>query len=142
MMKSLHGVLPSLDLNRARLGFLDLGQHKREDAVLQLGRDLVLVDPARKPEAARIVADVVLGIERLQPLVFGEIQPSVDLENSVFDADVDAALFDPASRSRRSTHRWSHRCRRWVRRRGPESSIPLCSRARASAGPAVPVWSP
>jgi len=27
----------------------------------------------------------ILDIERLQPSVFGEIQPSVDLENSVFD---------------------------------------------------------
>lgn len=69
MIKS-HGMPPSFDLNRARLGFLDLGQHERKHAVLQLGRDPVLINLARKPEASRVVADIVLGIERLKPFVF------------------------------------------------------------------------
>jgi hypothetical protein len=40
------------------------------------------------------VPDVVLGIERLQSLIFGEIQPPIDLENAVFDVDLNAVLVD------------------------------------------------
>jgi len=47
-------IVLSLDLNCARLRFLDLRQDHREHAVLQLSRDLALVDPARKPEAPRL----------------------------------------------------------------------------------------
>src|SRR5919197_6164352 len=74
IMQSLHDYSPSFNLNCARLGLLDLGEHQREHAVLQFGSDLVLVDLARKTEAARIVADVVLVIDRLQTLIFEEIQ--------------------------------------------------------------------
>ena len=40
------------------------------------------------------MADIVLGIEGLQSLVFGEIQSSIDLENAVLDANLHAALLD------------------------------------------------
>src|ERR1700757_2961938 len=90
--ESVHGLLPSVNLNCTRLSFLDLRQHQREHAVFQLGCDLVLIDLARKPEAARIVADVVLGIEGLQALIFGEVQSSIDLENAVFNPNLDTAL--------------------------------------------------
>jgi hypothetical protein len=63
--------LPSFDLNGTRLGFLNLGQHQREHAVFEFRSDLVLVDLAGKAEAARIMADIVLGIEWLQPLISG-----------------------------------------------------------------------
>jgi hypothetical protein len=62
-----------------KLGFLHLGQHQREHAVLQFGADLVLIDLARKAETARVVPDIVFGIERLQVLIFGEIQSTIDL---------------------------------------------------------------
>jgi hypothetical protein len=88
-------VLRLFDLDCPRLGFLDLGQHQGENAVIQLGCDLVLVDLAGEPEAARIVTHVVLGVERLQSLIFGEIQPALDFENAVLDADIDAVFIDP-----------------------------------------------
>src|SRR6059058_1312205 len=92
LAKSLHGLPPSANSNCTRLGFFELRQHEREHAVLQVGADLALIDLARKPETARIMADVVFGIERLQALIFGKIQSPVDLENAVLNANLDAAL--------------------------------------------------
>ena len=41
-----------------------LGQHKRHDAVPELGADPLLLNLAGKPEAARVMADVILGVQR------------------------------------------------------------------------------
>src|ERR1700720_963612 len=84
----------SLHLDRSRLGLLGLRQHEREDAVLELGSDLALIDLARKMEASRIMTDVVLRIERLQSLILGQIKSPFDLENAVLDPDIDVAFLD------------------------------------------------
>src|SRR5215831_11092950 len=60
--------------NFARLGLFGLRQYECDHAVvLHLGADLTLVDPIGNLETARIVADVVFGVDRLHSLIFGEV---------------------------------------------------------------------
>src|SRR5271166_1820242 len=80
------------DLSRDRL--LCLLQRQGQDAVIELGADLLLVDLVRQRKRAGEVADIVLGVERLQPLVFGEIDPSFNPKHVVFDINLDILLFD------------------------------------------------
>src|SRR3984957_6693163 len=68
----------SPDRDLARLGVLGLGQGQGQDAVFEVGADLFLVDLVRQRERARVVADVVLGIDRLQILVLSEVDLSLD----------------------------------------------------------------
>lgn len=58
------------DADAPRLRLLRLRQHEGKNAVLHLGADPALVDLARQRESAPIVADVVLGVDRPQALVF------------------------------------------------------------------------
>ena len=59
----------SPDRDLARLGVPGLGQGQGQDAVFEVGADLLLVDLVRQRERARVVTDVVLGIDRLHVLV-------------------------------------------------------------------------
>ena len=40
------------------------------------------------------MADIVFGVKRLQSLVFGEVDPSFDPEDVIFDIHLDILLFD------------------------------------------------
>src|SRR5262249_22452431 len=77
-------------LDLARLGLLGLGQYKLYHAVLHLGADLTLVDLVGNLEAARVMADIVLSINRPPPLVFGKVDSALDGDHIVLDVGPDA----------------------------------------------------
>src|SRR6185437_9805793 len=66
----------SADRNSARHCLLSLLQRQSQHAVLELGADLFLVDLVRQHEGAGIWPDIVLSVDRLQPLVFREVDPA------------------------------------------------------------------
>src|SRR5581483_9242119 len=84
----------SADLDPPRLRRLRLPQRQRQHAVLELGADLLLVDLVREAEAPREVADIVFGIERLQPLVLAEVDAAFDAQHVLLELDVDLLLLD------------------------------------------------
>src|ERR1700737_468867 len=63
----------SNNLNLARFGFLHLRKNERHDTILEGGANAFLLDLARKLKAARVVADIVLGVDRAQTLIRYEI---------------------------------------------------------------------
>src|SRR5271166_2910883 len=75
----------SYDRDLARLGVLGLGQGQGQDAVFEVGADLFLIDRVRQRERASVVADVVLGVDRLHVLVLGEVDLSVDPQDVVLE---------------------------------------------------------
>jgi hypothetical protein len=64
----------------AGLRFLHLGKCQRDDAIAHLGPHLVLIDPARNPEAPPVGIDIVFAVNRLQPVV---IDSTFDGEQTV-----------------------------------------------------------
>jgi error-prone DNA polymerase len=85
----------SPDRDLARLGVLGFGQGQGQDAVFEICADLLLVDLVRQRERARVVADVILGIDRLLILVLREVDSSVDLQDVVLKRDIEVLLLDP-----------------------------------------------
>ena len=81
------------DLSRDRL--LCLLQRQGQDAVIELGGDLLLVDLVRQCERAGEMADIVFGVEWLQALVLGKVKSSLDPQHIIFDIHLDIFFFDP-----------------------------------------------
>ena len=65
--------LNSPDLNAPRFCFLHLWQLQCQNSVFHFRGDLILVDLVGEPEAAAVMADVVLGVERLESPVLAEV---------------------------------------------------------------------
>src|SRR4029453_12099860 len=78
----------------ARLSLLGLGQHQSENTVLHLCADPALINPVGEREAAPVVTDIVLGVDRLHALILGKIELALDREHAIFDAHIDFALID------------------------------------------------
>src|SRR5271166_2407751 len=84
----------SPDRDLARLGVLGLWQGQGQHAVFEIGADLLLVDCAPEGEGARVMADVVFGVDGLHVLVLRKIDAAVDAEHVLLDVDVEVLLLD------------------------------------------------
>jgi hypothetical protein len=71
-----------LHLDFAGLRFLHLGKCQRDDAIAHLGPHLVLIDPARNPEAPPVGTDIVFAVNRLLPVVLAEVDSTFDGERT------------------------------------------------------------
>src|SRR5579883_1250521 len=70
----------SADWDPSRLRLPGLRQGQRQHAVLELRADAFLVDLPRERERARVVADIVFGIDGLHALVFAEVDLALHLQ--------------------------------------------------------------
>jgi CheY-like chemotaxis protein len=75
-------------------GLFSLRQHYRNHAILQLRTDFTLIDLVGDFKAARIVPDVVFGVDGLHPLILREVNPPLDCDDIVLHVGLNAVALD------------------------------------------------
>src|SRR3954451_25382561 len=83
------------DRDFARHCLLRLIQGQGQNAVFELGADLLPVDLVRQRERPGEMPDIVFGIERLHAVVFRRIDLRLDLQHLVLNTDINRFLVDP-----------------------------------------------
>jgi hypothetical protein len=81
-------------LNFARFSLLGFRQHDRDHAILHESANFALIDLVRDFKAAGIMAHVVLGVNRLHPLLVREVNSTLNGDHIILDGGLDAVAIN------------------------------------------------